>query len=122
MPPATYSLTLYRGDTHRWSFRCWQDAAKTIPADLTGMVPKAEIREAPSGSTIVTMTCTLSLPNTIDVLLSSTLSKTVPSGGVWDLQLTDSGGEVKTIVAGATSLTPDITDSTIALALKKVAR
>jgi len=123
MTPAVYSLAVYRGDSYHWSFRCWQDAAKTVPSDLTGVVPKAEIRDAPGGTVVLTLAVALTLPNIIDISLSATASKTFPPTGVWDLQLTYPSGDVRTVVAGTTSMTPDVTDSTgVFTGMRRVAK
>lgn len=119
--PANFPLTLYRGDTYRWEFRTWEDAAKTIPFDLTGVVAKAEIRDQPGGLTIVPLDCQVTLPNIIAVALLLDAARLVPTRGVWDLQLTFASGDVNTIVAGAVTQTPDVTDSTLtALAAEPV--
>lgn len=110
--PALFPLALYRGDTYRYEFRLWQDAAKTLPVDLTGAVAKAEIRNQPSGALVVAFTCTVTLPNTVAVVLAAEASRLVPPQGVWDLQLTYLNGDVSTILAGPVTLRPDVTDST----------
>jgi len=68
--PSNYPLTIYRGDTARWQFRLWADAAKTSPVDLTEATVKSEIRSN-SGSVVTPLLCAVTLPNTIDVELSS---------------------------------------------------
>jgi hypothetical protein len=111
MMPGDYPLALYRGDSYKWDFTLWADAAKTIPADLTGATAKAEIRDAPAGATIVTMTCTIST-NVVHMALSAAASAALPAAGVWDLQLTYStSGDVTTVLAGKVTVTPDVTDS-----------
>jgi hypothetical protein len=113
MTPAVFPLSLYRGDTYRLQLHTWDDTAKTQPTDLTGVVAKAEIRDQPSGLVIVPLLCTITLPNTIDVVLTAENAKLVPPRGAWDLQLTYLSGDVQTIVAGPVAQTPDITDSTL---------
>ena len=111
MTPAPYSLALYRGDTYRYRFSLWTDVAHTTPADLTGATVKSEIRDKSGGTKVVTLACTITLPNIVDVVLSSALCLTVPSGGVWDLQVTFSNGDVATPLAGTVSVSEDVTDS-----------
>lgn len=111
MTPGGFPLTLYRGDSYRWSFVLWADAAKTAPADLTGVVAKAEIRDKPNGTKVVALTCHVNLPNTITAILDAASSVQLPLTGAWDLQLTYPDGQVATVLAGAVTVTPDVTDS-----------
>jgi|SRR5579864_9847642 len=113
MMPGGYSLVIYRGDTHAWRFLLWQDAAKTIPADLNGIAAKGEIRDRPAGTVIQALTVVITQPNIIDASLTAAETGQIPmASGRWDLQLTDQNGVVSTILAGAVNVTGDITDST----------
>jgi len=58
------------------------------------------------------MTCTITLPNIINIFLAAADSHKLPAKGVWDLQLTFLDGEVQTPIAGPVTVTPDVTDST----------
>lgn len=115
MTPGQYPLSLYRGDTYAWRFRLWQDQDKAIPADLTGVEVEAEVREKSGGPVIATFHTTVELPNIIIVQLEAedwvgwTKAKCR-----WDLQLTypTTPPEIITVVAGAVTVTGDITDST----------
>ena len=121
MTPGKLALSLYRGDSYRWSFLLWTDTAKTIPADLTGVIAKAEIRDKPGGNMIVPTVCTVVLPNTITMVLDALDSQLLPPAGVWDLQLTYPTGEVATVLAGAVTTTADVTDSATSRMLRSVA-
>jgi len=113
--PGTYPLALYRGDSYAWQFRVWADAAHTVPVDLTGATAKAEVRYTPGGTDILAMVCTVTGPNIIDMSLPAAAWTTWPfqSSGkpMWDLQVTFPGGAVITYLAGAVTLTADVTDS-----------
>jgi len=112
--PGNYSLTLYRGDSYSWRFVVWTDEAKTEEADLTGVTAKAEIRDKSGGLSIMTLECSIELPNVVNVALTADLwVDWLLSKGVWDLQLTYPGGEVVTVVAGSVSVTADVTDSLV---------
>ena len=112
MLPGSYALTIYRGDTARWRFVFWADAQHSAPFDLTGATVKSEIRDKSGGAKIVPLTCTITLPNEVEVVLDAQASGLVPAKGVWDLQFTWPNGDVRTMVAGAVSVTADVTDST----------
>lgn len=111
MTPGKYALALYRGDTYRWRFTMWADTGKTQPADLTGASAKAEIRDTAGGKLLADIACTITDPNFVDAVLTADQSKTLPSKGQWDLQLTMASGDVHTVLAGAVTLTGDVTDS-----------
>jgi hypothetical protein len=121
MTPGTFPLDLYRGDSYAWRFVLWQDEAKTLPVDLTGATAEAEIRNASAGTTIVTLECTVVVPNSVDVVMTPAMYATCPKTGVWDLQITFPDGSVHTPIAGPVNLTPDVTDS-VAIPAAVVAR
>lgn len=121
MTPGSFPLVLYRGDSYRWAFVLWADADKTIPADLAGVTPKAQIRDKPAGATVINLTCAVMPPNTIAVTLDAASSQTLMPAGVWDLQLTYQTGEVATVLAGIVTVTPDVTDSAAGRTLRAVA-
>lgn len=111
--PGEYKLYIYRGDSFRRQAVLWMDQAKTQPADLTGVTAKAEIRDKPAGKKIVSMACTITLPNIVDATLTAAASGSLTiTKGVWDLQLTYPSGDVVTVLAGPVVVTPDVTEST----------
>jgi len=112
MMPANLPLEIYRGDTARWQFKLWADAEKTDPVDLTTAAPKAEIRDKPAGVKVSELLCEVELPNIVNMTLDVATSRTLPAKGYWDLQITYNNGDVQTVLAGAVSVTPNITDST----------
>jgi hypothetical protein len=119
MLPATYDLSLYRGDTGRWQFKLWSDADKTQPVDLTGVTVDAMIRDkATGGSYSTTMACTVTQPNIIDMVLTSQQSRDLPAKGLWDLQLTYPSGDIVTPLKGAVAVTQDVTYPNVAKRLR----
>jgi hypothetical protein len=118
MMPSEYGLKLYHGDSYSWQFKLWLDEGKTAPLDLTGVVPKAEIRFEPGGAVIVTFVTEVVLPNIIAMSLSSTQCQALEiAPHIWDLQLTYPSGSVNTILMGTVEVTADVTDSVAAGAL-----
>jgi hypothetical protein len=112
MNPATFPLKVYQGDTYSWSFALWQDRDRTTPVDLTGVTPKAEIRDRPGGPLVLALPLTITLPNVIVADLSRDDSLRLERrNGVWDLQLTLDDGTVSTVVAGHVVVTASVTDS-----------
>lgn len=114
--PGNYPLKLYRGDTYRWQFKLWDDPEKTIPTDLTGVTPKAEIRDKPSGAIKAPITTSVTAPNIIEAILTAADCANLPVKGAWDLQLTYANGDVSTVLAGTVDVTLDVTDSVVGLA------
>jgi hypothetical protein len=117
MTPGKYTLTIYRGDSYRWQFKLWSDAAKTQPVDLTGVTAKAELRDKSGGAVLGALACVITQPNIIDASLAADDSALLKSG-VWDLQLTYAGGDVSTVLAGPMTVTADVTDSTVVAAAR----
>jgi len=115
--PGSYPLALYHGDSYAWQFRIWSDAGHTLPVDLVGATAKAEIRYSPGGTEILTLTCTITGPNIIDVHLPAAAWVAFPfkktGAPSWDLQVTFPGGDVVTYLAGAVTISADVTDSTV---------
>jgi hypothetical protein len=112
MTPATFPLKVYQGDTYSWSFALWQDRARTLPVDLTGVTAKAEIRDRPGGPLVLPLPLSITLPNMIVADLSRDDSLRLERrNGVWDLQLTLDDGTVTTIVSGHVLVTASVTDS-----------
>jgi hypothetical protein len=107
MIPTKRSLEVYRGDTRRWQVKLWADAERAQPIDLNGVTAAAQIQMS---SPVVTLGCTVTLPNVIDLLLTAQDSKTLAIGkGLWDLQLTYPGGDIVTVLAGEVHVVADVT-------------
>jgi len=121
MQPGNFALTVYRGDTYRWRFVLWQDADNQHAVDLTGVVPKAEIRDAPCGELVTELAVEIELPNVIHMHLDEAHSIMLRCprprepwwSGVWDLTLRWANGDRSTVLGGAVEVTPNITDSRI---------
>jgi hypothetical protein len=115
MLPGRYDLNLYRGDSYEWQFHLFDDLLETIATDLTGALAASEIRDRPAGSNVTALTCLVLLPNVIEVVLAATQWSTIPARGVWDLQISFSADDVRTVLAGCVMVTTDVTESTPAV-------
>lgn len=121
MLPGSSNLNIYRGDTGRWQFNLWTDTARTQPADLTGVQVNALIRDkALGGNYEQALTCTVALPNTINMVLTSSQSESLPAVGVWDLQLAYPSGDIFTILKGNVIVTQDVTYFKVAPQLARI--
>jgi hypothetical protein len=114
MMPGAFTLTIYRGDTTAWQFTLWQDVAKTVPLDLTGLQVAAQIRTGTGAEPATPLDLVVSLPNIVLASLAPEDSRLLPVNALWDLQITDPTiDRVTTILAGAVRVSGDITDSDI---------
>ena len=116
--PATLPLCVYRGDTLRWQMRLWTDEAMTTPIDLATATASAQIRDKPGGNLACTIELVVTLPNIIDATLTAAEAAKAPSRGAWDLQLTWSGGDVTTLLAGPVTTQGDVTTTAAAMRAK----
>lgn len=108
--PASYDLSLYRGDTGAWQFLLWRDAGRTSAVDLTGAGVAAQFRGTPGGGVLADFTATVSLPNRVDLVIPAAVSAALkPVRGYWDLQVTYSTGSVQTVIGGRLSVCADVT-------------
>jgi hypothetical protein len=108
--PASKSLDLYRGDTYPLAVRIWSDAIDGTPADLTDVVPRAELRTDPGDALILAMDCVVELPNVVHVTIGAgAWPDTVTARARWDLELTYPSGAVRTILAGPVRIVDDVT-------------
>lgn len=110
--PTSYALELYRGDTARRTFVLWADDEKTQPFDLAGATARAQIRRSQlAPELLVELACTITLPQTVDVVLeaSSWPADECFETGAWDLELSYDEGTVQTIVAGPVRVVGDVT-------------
>ena len=104
--PASYGLTIYRGDSYSWAFRAWEDEEHTVAIDLTGVEARAEVRV---GTGQHVLECVVTLPNVITVTLDAGVSSGLTGSGKWDLQLRYSEDVVYTLVAGGVTVASDVT-------------
>lgn len=95
----------------------WKDSAGT-PVDLTGYSARAQVRSMHTSATpIVDMTVgggQLALggaAGTIRILLTDTVTAALPApfAGVWDLELESGTGVTTRLLAGAATVSPEVT-------------
>lgn len=114
MLPGYHQLILYQGDTNRWRFLLWRDEAHSVPADLTGVVPLAQIRDRPNGEVIVTLESGLedvTPNNVIWATLPAAECMKLPNTGAWDLQIVWLSGDVQTVLAGPVTTYSQVSDA-----------
>lgn len=115
--PGTHNLEIYKGDSFEIFFRIRNTDANGDPAayvDLTGRVPKAQVRASASAGTVLAeFTATLANQTTAPggVLLTLSPAQTAAlTNGVWDVQLTTTAtGETKTYLRGTVMVMDEVT-------------
>lgn len=115
--PGTHDLDIYKGDSFELFFRIRETDVNGDPAgyvNLTGRVPKAQIRaSASSGTVLAEFTAALADQTTAPggVLLTLTPAQTAAlTNGVWDVQLTTTAtGDTKTYLRGTVTVTDEVT-------------
>lgn len=117
--PATYNLTLYQGDAWHMTIRVRErlpDDTLGDYVDLTGVTPKAQIRDA-NGELMGEITCEVGDqgdPDELGMVRFSLLSDdttdfSTASGSKWDFQLDYGGGEIRTYLGGNVSVKAEVT-------------
>ena len=112
MDPVCVKLNLYRGDTWHTTLRLWEDEARTIPLDISGQEASSYIKDEFDGAERMILDATVTAPNLIQLLLPFGQWADWPATqltGVWDVQLTDSSGNVTTVAYGDVAIQPDVT-------------
>ena len=107
--PGIFNLEIYRGDTWRAPFAITDTAGD--PIDLTGVLMKAEVRDRLDGALMAEIGLTFTAPNIIDAELTAAQTAALNHGGVWDLQLTYTNGDVLTILRGDVTVTLDVSQA-----------
>jgi hypothetical protein len=111
MLPGRFSLQLYRGDSASYQFTIWSDRQGMTPLDIAGCIPLAEIRDAPGGLLLATMTTIIQAPNIVKMSLTPGQTLALPHKAVWDLQLSFGTSEVLTPIAGGVAVQDDVSAS-----------
>lgn len=71
------------------------------PIDLSTYTAQASIRQGFAGPTLFDFECTIQNGNEVELYMSSVVSDTIPAGDfVWNFQITDINGDVRTFLAG----------------------
>ena len=128
MIPAPVNITIRRGDTKNIFFRVrertWNPALNGGAGgyeagpyrDLTGWSVLSQIRESkdaadPAATFAVTLSNQTTTPGGVTLKLTAAVTKDMvlpPTGGVWDVQLTDAAGDVHTYIEGSVAFEKDV--------------
>lgn len=117
--PAVYNLALYQGDAWHMTIRVRErlpDDTLGDYLDLTGVVPKAQIRDS-NGELMGEIDCELGDQGDPDelgmvrfaLLSADTTDFSTASGSKWDFQLDFGGGEIRTYLKGSVNVSAEVT-------------
>ena len=113
--PGTYDFDLYQGDTGEFTltFSRKQSDGTRVPVDFTGATGKAQIRRtARDVNALAEFEVTFPDPEAgkVKMVLSSTDSNSIGATDcVYDLQITQSDGRVRTWIKGQIKITRQVT-------------
>lgn len=107
----TWNVTAYTDRAWSQTFQI-EDAAGAAVAFTSPTTAVAQIRDAPGGTLITTMTAVVELsPAQVKVSLSeATLSTLTPGGYAWDLRVTEAGEAVPVITPSKFILKRSVTE------------
>jgi len=108
-------LVIYQGDDYAAAVSVVR--ADGTPADLTGYTASAQIRRdiadrASLGATF-TATITDATAGTLTLSLPASATRTLQGSYVWDMEVASAGGVTTTILAGAVTITGEITRAAV---------
>ncbi len=109
------SLCRKRGDSFPDEFILFTDAAKTTPLDITGFsfILTVDPEEAPADASnnlfAVTGTITDGPNGKVEFAPTAVQADVTIQTYFYDIQMTDGGGKIRTIVVGDYDITQDIT-------------
>lgn len=109
--PSNYDLSIYEGDALK--FTVTVKDSSNVALNLTGYTAKAQLKAGYSDVAPVNFVCTITTPTSgvVSVYLApATTAALDPSKSyIWDFQLTEPGGDVRTYLAGDVTVIPEVT-------------
>jgi hypothetical protein len=107
--PSNYDLELYRGDYFSTSI-VLKDSTGVV-LNLSGYTAKCSIRTSFSATESFDATCTITAAEgRVDILFPSSVTETIAAGDyIWDFQVTNPDGNVRTYLAGDVKVWDEVT-------------
>lgn len=118
MIPGSYDLTIYQGDTFRFTFRLRESVSRAF-IDLTGCTVSSQIRALPSSATPLVAFAgvvedQVAMPGGATLSLTPTETAGLAATGdgdsyVWDVQIIWPGGAIETYLRGNVTVLAQVT-------------
>jgi hypothetical protein len=107
--PSNYDLVLYRGDYFS-TYVVIKDSTGS-PIDLNGYTAKCSIRENYGSVSSFDATCNVTTDEgRVEILFPSSVVETITAGSyIWDFQITNPDGNVRTYLAGDVTVYDEVT-------------
>lgn len=109
--PSNFDLKIYQGDALK--FTVTVKDSNNVAVNLSGYEAKAQLKAGYSDNSPVDITCTLTTPTaglvTLYVAPAATAALDPSESYIWDFQLTEPGGDVRTYLAGDATVIPEVT-------------
>lgn len=107
--PSNYDLVLYRGDYFSTSIVIKDSTGSVV--NLTGYTAKCSIKSSFSASSSFDATCTVTaLEGLVEIMFPSSVTEDILAGSyVWDFQVTNPSGNVRTYIAGDVTVFDEVT-------------
>lgn len=111
--PTNYDLRIYQGDTLRFTVTIKDPNG--VPVNLTGYSVDAHLKENFLDNAPIEFTCAVTTPTSgvVSVLLPAIITSGLDANKsyIWDFQVTDTGGDVRTYLAGDVKVLPEVTSA-----------
>lgn len=113
--PSNFDIELYKGDFFPLTITLVQPAVSgntKPPLNLTGYTAQAQIRTNFGGEAIYAFTVTIPDPTSgkVNLVLPSSVSAGIAAGSyVWDFQIKEPSGNVRTYLAGDVTIYNEVT-------------
>jgi hypothetical protein len=106
--PAVEEIRIYQGDHYRLGVRILTGG---VAMDLSGSTLRAQVRERTDGPVLAEFDVAMDplVSNRAILTLTPDQTEVLPNKCVWDLQLTDAGGMVRTLVRGPARVGLEVT-------------
>jgi hypothetical protein len=117
MSAAIYNFTINQGETFTKSF-AWANASE-VPYNLTGWTARLQARAFVSSSSTLfdsggaspTTGLSVTIPTptngTVVVTMTAAMTSAIPCDGVYALELTSGSGQVKRLIEGSFTISPE---------------
>lgn len=97
--PQNLDLSIWQGDAQEFYITLKDELGAVI--ELTGCTAQAVLRQNFTAPTQYDFTCTVQADHSVRLYMSSVNSSLIPPGDyVWNFQITDGAGDVRTYLAG----------------------